>query len=81
MDKVKKRLKTLLRPGQAQRPEFCWQVPDLEPVQVRLDNSDELSILTGTQVVAETMELMRYHRDVLNENWKKLDVENIQARW
>lgn len=39
------------------------------------------SSLTIAQVVAETMELMRWHRDTLRENWKLLDVENIQARW
>ena len=34
MDKVKKRLKHLFRPGEYKRPEFCWPVPDAEPVQV-----------------------------------------------
>lgn len=48
MDKVKKRLKVLLRPGEYKRPEFAfaWRVPDVEP----------------QQVVQETVELLRYHR-------------------
>lgn len=48
-DKVKKRLKVLLRPGEYKRPEFAfaWRVPDVEP----------------QQVVQETVELLRYHRD------------------
>ena len=49
MDRVKKRLKVLLRPGEYKRPEFAfaWRVPDVEP----------------QQVVQETVELLRYHRD------------------
>lgn len=48
-DKVKKRLKVLLRPGEYKRPEFAfaWRVPDVEP----------------QQVVQETVELLRYHRE------------------
>lgn len=48
MDKVKKRLKVLLRPGEYKRPEFAfaWRVPDVEP----------------QQVVQETVELLKYHR-------------------
>jgi hypothetical protein len=81
MDKVKKRLKTLLRWGEAKRPEFSWPVPDLEPVQVRLCGHAPCTSRQNGQVVAETMELMRYHRDLLRQNWKALDVENLQARW
>ncbi|KAL7008777.1 inositol hexakisphosphate and diphosphoinositol-pentakisphosphate kinase [Cystobasidiomycetes sp. EMM_F5] len=67
MDAVKKRLKVLLRPGEYKRPEFAmaWRVPDVEP----------------QQVVQETVELLRYHRKVMRENWAKLDVEDIQSRW
>lgn len=48
MDRVKKRLKVLLRPGEYKRPEFAfaWRVPDVEP----------------QQVVQETVELLKYHR-------------------
>ena len=61
MDKVKKRLKVLLRPGEYKRPEFAmaWRVPDVEP----------------QQIVQETVELLRYHREIMNENWKNMDVE------
>lgn len=65
MDVVKKRLKTILRPGAYNRPDFCWPVPDVEP----------------QEVVTRTIELMRYHRDTLTRNWQSMDVENIQARW
>lgn len=65
MDAVKKRLKTILRPGAYNRPDFCWPVPDVEP----------------QEVVKRTIELMRYHRDTLTHNWQAMDVENIQARW
>jgi inositol hexakisphosphate/diphosphoinositol-pentakisphosphate kinase len=33
------------------------------------------------QVVRETMELMRYHRDLLVSNWETMDVDAIQPRW
>lgn len=48
MDKVKRRLKVLLRPGEYKRPEFAmsWRVPDVEP----------------QQIVQETVELLRLHR-------------------
>lgn len=49
MDKVKKRLKVLLRPGEYKRPEFARvlsRVPDVEP----------------QLIVQETVELMKYHR-------------------
>jgi len=65
MDLVKKRLKWLFRPGEYKRPEFAWHVPTEEPMTV----------------VAETMNLMRYHRELMTTNWTALDVENIQARW
>ncbi|GAA94432.1 uncharacterized protein L969DRAFT_97362 [Mixia osmundae IAM 14324] len=65
MDAVKKRLKTLLRDDSYKRPEFAWPVPDVEPAQV----------------VRETMALMRLHRDVLESNWRTLDVDAIQSRW
>ncbi|TIA80018.1 hypothetical protein E3P81_03214 [Wallemia ichthyophaga] len=67
MDFVKKKLKTLLRPGEKEkRPQFQWP-KDLkgEPVEV----------------VAEIIELMRYHRDVMRSNFETLDVDNIQTRW
>lgn len=65
MDKIKKRLKTLCRPGLSVRPEFAWPVENQEPVEV----------------VKETMELMRYHRDMMRSNWEIMEVEKIQPRW
>ncbi|TIB75696.1 hypothetical protein E3Q23_02239 [Wallemia mellicola] len=67
MDFVKKKLKTLLRPGEKEkRPQFQWP-KDLkgEPVEV----------------VAEIIELMRYHRDVMRSNFENLEVDKIQTRW
>lgn len=65
MDDVKKRLKTLLRPGSTSRDEFAWPEDMPEP----------------SQVVREIIELMKYHRQVLEENYRTLDVDAIQSRW
>lgn len=65
MEKVKKKLKSLCRPGLHVRPEFAWPLADEEPFEV----------------VKETIELMRYHREVMNANWDTLAVEKIQSRW
>lgn len=66
MDNIKKRLKTLCRPGLLHvRPEFAWPLGGEEPYMV----------------VKETMELMRYHRDMMRANWETMAVEKIQSRW
>ena len=65
MDNIKKRLKTLCRPGLHVRPEFAWPLGGEEPYMV----------------VKETMELMRYHRDMMRANWETMAVEKIQSRW
>ncbi|KAK4056669.1 inositol hexakisphosphate and diphosphoinositol-pentakisphosphate kinase [Microbotryomycetes sp. JL221] len=64
MEKVKKRLKTLCRPGYAARPEFAWPL-----------------VQTPFEVVKETIELMKYHRSVMQRNMETLQVDKIQSRW
>ncbi|KAK4335392.1 Inositol hexakisphosphate and diphosphoinositol-pentakisphosphate kinase [Rhodotorula toruloides] len=65
MEKVKKKLKTLCRPGLHVRPEFAWPAKEKDPFEV----------------VKETIELMKSLRETMNENWHSLAVENIQPRW
>ncbi|KAM0753385.1 hypothetical protein T439DRAFT_324023 [Meredithblackwellia eburnea MCA 4105] len=65
MEKVKKKLKTLCRPGDTVRPEFAWPANEAHP----------------SEVVKETIELMKYHRALMVANWEALDVEKIQTRW
>lgn len=56
MDKVKKKLKPLLREGIKAPPQFAW--PDDQP--------------EPNAVVKKVIALMRFHRDVMRENFKKL---------
>ncbi|EGU13093.1 Inositol pyrophosphate synthase [Rhodotorula toruloides ATCC 204091] len=85
MEKVKKKLKTLCRPGLHVRPEFAWPAKEKDPFEVRENRrvsplSRYLTSLTA-QVVKETIELMKSLRETMNENWHSLAVENIQPRW
>lgn len=64
IEKVKKRLKTLCRPGLNVNPEFAWPLQQ-DPFEV----------------VKETIDLMKYHRSVMKQNWDTMAVEKIQARW
>jgi inositol hexakisphosphate/diphosphoinositol-pentakisphosphate kinase len=57
MDKVKKKLKTLLREGDKAPPQFAW--PDNEP---------EPYI-----VVRHVVDLMKFHQRVMNHNYKKIE--------
>lgn len=65
MDKVKKRLKSFVRPGLTVAPEIAWPLVDRDPFDV----------------IKETIELMRYHREAMKSNWETMAVEKIQTRW
>ena len=57
MDKVKKKLKTLLRAGDAPPENFAWPKDTPEPAAI----------------IAAMIELMRFHRRVMRHNFKKLN--------
>ena len=57
MDKVKKKLKLLLRAGEKAPPQFAWPNNMPEP----------------SEVVRKTAELMVFHRKVMRYNYKKLN--------
>ncbi|EDO18706.1 hypothetical protein Kpol_1055p63 [Vanderwaltozyma polyspora DSM 70294] len=65
MDKVKKKLKSLIRVGTEIPPQFAWppKMPDPYTVTKRV------------------VDLMNYHRKVLNYNFTKDDVDDLQSRW
>jgi len=67
MDKVKKRLKSLLRPGSKASPEFTWPKDQPEP----------------RVVMQRVVELMRWHKTILDTNFRRLgpEIEKIQTRW
>lgn len=63
MDKVKKKLKTLLRAGNKAPPQFAWPKDTPEPY------------IVARQVV----DLMRFHQRVMNHNFKKIDSEAVSS--
>lgn len=67
MDKVKKKLKSLLRTGERAPPQFTWPKDMPEP----------------WQVMGSVVELMKYHRAVMRQNWSEFgaDIDKIQLRW
>ncbi|KAI9894848.1 MAG: hypothetical protein M1814_000068 [Vezdaea aestivalis] len=58
MDKVKKKLKSLLRKGNKRPPQFAWPK----------DNTPEPS-----EVLSNVVELMKFHRRVMHHNFKKVN--------
>lgn len=65
MDKVKKKLKPLLRKGLEPPPQFAWPAKLPEPFVV----------------LSRVVELMNYHQRILEYNFKNKDVSTFQKRW
>jgi len=63
MDKVKKRLKTLLRAGDKAPPQFAWPKNVAEPYLV----------------VRQVVDLMKFHQRVMNHNFKKIETDAMTA--
>jgi len=63
MDKVKKKLKTLLRAGDKAPPQFAWPKDVPEPYLV----------------VRQVVDLMKFHQRVMNQNFKKIESEAISS--
>jgi hypothetical protein len=63
MDKVKKKLKTLLRAGDKAPPQFAWPKDVAEPYIV----------------VRQVVDLMKFHQRVMNHNFKKIESEAISS--
>ncbi|CDK24710.1 unnamed protein product [Kuraishia capsulata CBS 1993] len=65
MDKVKKKLKPLLRQGKDAPPQFAWPPKMPEPFVV----------------IKRVVELMNYHHRIMERNFATKDVDNFQRRW
>lgn len=65
MDKVKKKLKPLLRQGKEAPPQFTWPAKMPEPFVV----------------IKRVVELMNFHHRVMSANFKTKNVEELQTRW
>lgn len=65
MDKVKKKLKPLLREGKEAPSQFAWPPKMPEPYLV----------------IKRVVELMNYHKHVMNCNFKNKAVDKFQSRW
>lgn len=65
MDKVKKKLKPLLRKGLEPPPQFTWPPKFPEPFIV----------------LSRVVELMNYHRRILEYNYQHFEVDTFQSRW
>ncbi|KNG49574.1 phosphoglycerate mutase-like protein [Stemphylium lycopersici] len=63
MDKVKKKLKTLLRAGDKAPPQFAWPKDVPEPYLV----------------VRQVVDLIKFHQRVMNHNFKKIESEAISS--
>lgn len=65
MDKVKKKLKPLLRKGLEPPPQFTWPPKFPEPFVV----------------LSRVVELMNYHHRILEHNYATKDFDSFQTRW
>ncbi|GME75776.1 unnamed protein product [Ambrosiozyma monospora] len=65
MDKVKKKLKPLLRQGKEASPQFAWPPKMPEPFIV----------------MKRVCELMNYHNKIMSNNFKTKDVQSFQKTW
>lgn len=65
MDKVKKKLKPLLRQGEEAPPQFAWPPKMPEPYVV----------------IQRVVELMNYHNKIMTENFATKDVDSLQKEW
>ncbi|SSD61892.1 probable Inositol hexakisphosphate and diphosphoinositol-pentakisphosphate kinase [Saccharomycodes ludwigii] len=65
MDKVKKKLKPLLRMGAEAPPQFTWPPKMPEPYLV----------------IKRVCKLMNYHKKIMEHNFATKDVNHMQARW
>lgn len=63
MDKVKKKLKTLLRAGDKAPPQFAWPKDVPEPYIV----------------VRQVVDLMKFHQRVMNYNFKKIETNAMSS--
>ncbi|GMM57095.1 inositol polyphosphate kinase [Maudiozyma humilis] len=65
MDKVKKKLKPLLREGKEPPSQFAWPAKMPEPYLV----------------IKRVVELMNYHKKIMDCNFKNKNVDSFQSRW
>ncbi|QPG76113.1 inositol hexakisphosphate and diphosphoinositol-pentakisphosphate kinase [Brettanomyces nanus] len=65
MDKVKKKLKPLLRQGKEAPPQFAWPPKMPEPFVV----------------IKRVVELMNYHHQIMEKNFATKDINNFQTYW
>ncbi|RLV90823.1 Inositol hexakisphosphate and diphosphoinositol-pentakisphosphate kinase [Spathaspora sp. JA1] len=65
MDKVKKKLKPLLRQGAEAPPQFTWPPKMPQPFEV----------------IKRVVELMNFHHQIMNYNFETKDVESFQPNW
>lgn len=65
MDKVKKKLKPLLREGKNMSPQFAWPQKMPEPYLV----------------MKRVVELMQYHKKLMDYKFTHCDVDSMQEKW
>lgn len=65
MDKVKKKLKPLIRQGAEAPPQFTWPPKMPQPFLV----------------IKRVCQLMNYHQEIMNYNFEKTDVADFQKNW